>query len=50
MNCEHCHLEKRIIVTTTITLQRHDPRTGKESTETRTTHLCRACVDWATSG
>lgn len=43
MRCDACKLDKTITVTTTIRLNRIDLRTGRETTETRTTRLCPAC-------
>lgn len=43
MHCDRCGIDKTVTVTTTIRLNRIDLRTGRETTETRTTRLCRSC-------
>lgn len=44
MRCDACQLDKTITVATTIRLTRIDSRSGRESTEVRTTRLCRTCT------
>lgn len=43
MRCDGCGLEQIVTVVTTIKMQRIDPRSGRETTETRTTRLCVKC-------
>ena len=43
MRCDACKIDKTVIVTTTIKIPRMDLRMGRESTEVRTTRLCRSC-------
>lgn len=43
MVCDRCALDKTATVVRSFTALRVDPRSGKETTEVRTSRLCVAC-------